>query len=133
VYFVVTKQDDNLKYLYYLLQYLPLKNLNSATGVPGLSRRDAYALRGAFPPKEEQEEIAKLLETVDTAIESIAGTVGLRLSQEPLFGDASEVSAGHKAPTGNKLEALIDLRRSLMNDLLSGRVRAKTSMELVAS
>src|SRR6266566_3339047 len=38
VYYVVPTKDDRLRYLYYLLQYLPLKNLNAATGVPGLSR-----------------------------------------------------------------------------------------------
>jgi type I restriction enzyme S subunit len=46
VYYVKPLDYDDLRYLYYLLDYLPLKILNAATGVPGLSRRDAYALRG---------------------------------------------------------------------------------------
>lgn len=69
VYYVKPTHDERLRYLYYLLDYLPLKNLNAATGVPGLSRRDAYALRGAFPSADEQAAIATILGMVDTAME----------------------------------------------------------------
>jgi len=76
--------DDQLRYLYYLLDYLPLKILNAATGVPGLSRRDAYALRGSFPPADEQAAIAGILDAVDAAIErareSMAAAQTLRTS-----------------------------------------------------
>lgn len=68
-YYVKPINDDKLRYLYYLLDYLPLKILNAATGVPGLSRRDAYALRGTFPPPDEQGAIACALDTVDVTIE----------------------------------------------------------------
>lgn len=68
-YYVVPRGPDDLRYLHHLLEYLPLDKLNAATGVPGLSRRDAYALRGAFPPLEEQAAIAHVLDAVDTAIE----------------------------------------------------------------
>lgn len=69
VYYLNPSSDDDLRYLYYLLDYLPLNLLNAATGVPGLSRRDAYALRGAFPPSDEQTAIAQILDAVDVAIE----------------------------------------------------------------
>jgi hypothetical protein len=69
VYYVIRKGGDDLRFLYYLLDYLPLVHLNAATGVPGLSRRDAYALRGAFPPPDEQVVIRRTLDTVDTALE----------------------------------------------------------------
>lgn len=68
-YYVRPTGDDRLRYLFYLLDYLPLKILNAATGVPGLSRRDAYALLGAFPPPDEQAAIARVLDAVDMAIE----------------------------------------------------------------
>ena len=38
---------DCLRFLYHLLDYLPLGS-QRGDGVPGLSRRDAYALRGPF-------------------------------------------------------------------------------------
>lgn len=67
-YYVEPVNGDNLRYLFYLLNYLPLKILNAATGVPGLSRRDAYALFGAFPNSDEQAAIARVLDAVDAAI-----------------------------------------------------------------
>lgn len=69
VYFVKRLADDHWSYLQVLLEYLDLAKLNAATGVPGLSRRDAYALRGAFPPPPEQAAIARILDAADTAIE----------------------------------------------------------------
>jgi type I restriction enzyme S subunit len=61
VYYVRRLKDDLWGFLYRLLDYLNLGKLNAATGVPGLSRRDALAIRGAFPPAEEQETIAKIM------------------------------------------------------------------------
>ena len=69
VYYVVPRRGDNLRFLHHLLNYLPLKFLNAATGVPGLSRRDAYSLLGVFPRVEEQASIARILDAVDTALE----------------------------------------------------------------
>lgn len=69
VYYVTPVFGDQIRYLYYLLDFLPLPLLNAATGVPGLSRRDAYALLGAFPPADEQAAIARILDAVDTAID----------------------------------------------------------------
>jgi restriction endonuclease S subunit len=123
VYYVVLLSDDDLQYVYYLLQYLPLKNLNAATGVPGLSRRDAYALRGVFPPKPEQIVIAKTLTRVDATIALVAGTAGLKLAQAPLFQIAADKPTTTRPD--NRLAALVEIRKSLMHDLLSGRVRVQ--------
>lgn len=68
-YYVKPTHDDTLRYLFYLLDYLPLRMLNAATGVPGLSRHDVYALRGAFPPPHEQTAISDALDTVGSAID----------------------------------------------------------------
>ena len=69
VYYVVPRCGDNLQFLRHLLDYLPLKFLNAATGVPGLSRRDAYSLLAVFPPTEEQAATARILDAVDMALE----------------------------------------------------------------
>lgn len=96
-YYVVPKFDDDLRFLYHLLNFLPLASLNAATGVPGLSRRDVYALRGAFPPHPEQVNIADVLDAVDDEI---------KLTQA-------------------KIKSLNELKRSLMNDLLTSKVRIR--------
>jgi type I restriction enzyme, S subunit len=75
VYYVLPRAGDDLRFLHYLLDYLPLDFLNAATGVPGLSRRDVYALRGAFPGPHEQVAIAHILDAVDTALERTRASV----------------------------------------------------------
>ncbi len=75
-YYVVPKASDSLRFLYHLLRYLPLTLLNAATGVPGLSRRDAYALRGVFPPKAEQDKIVGVLDAADRATAAADSTLG---------------------------------------------------------
>ncbi len=75
VYYVVPRVGDDLRFLHHLLDYLPLDFLNAATGVPGLSRRDAYALRGAFPFPNEQAAIARILDAVQTALERTRAAV----------------------------------------------------------
>jgi len=75
VYYALPLGNDDQRFLYHLLGYLPLKFLNAATGVPGLSRRDAYALRGAFPLPDEQGAIARILDAVDIALERTLAAV----------------------------------------------------------
>ena len=75
VYYALPLARDDRRFLYHLLGYLPLKFLNAATGVPGLSRRDAYALRGAFPGPDEQAAIARILDAVNTVLERTRAAV----------------------------------------------------------
>ena len=63
------KRGDQVRYLEALLDFFQLGRLNAATGVPGLSRRDALALDAFIPPPEEQAAIARILDAADAAIE----------------------------------------------------------------
>ncbi|MBA7665050.1 hypothetical protein ES703_73116 [subsurface metagenome] len=49
--------------------HLRLDRLNAATGIPGLNRQVALETKIAMPPLPEQKKIAKILSTVDEAIE----------------------------------------------------------------
>jgi len=53
--------EFDMRFLFYLLRHLDLSRLRTATGVPGLTREDAYRERIAFPPIEEQRRIVDLL------------------------------------------------------------------------
>jgi type I restriction enzyme S subunit len=75
VYFVERLRDDSFRYLFYLLDYLKLSRLNAATGVPGLTRKDALSMRGAFPQPHEQDDIANILGAVDEAIKRTRTTL----------------------------------------------------------
>lgn len=91
VYYVVSQAGDEPRFLRHLLDYLPLGFLNAATGVPGLSRRDAYALRGAFPSTTEQAAIARVLDAVETALErSRASVARARDLERAVLEDAVE-------------------------------------------
>lgn len=59
----------NVKWLYYVLSGVNYDILNEATGVPSLSRERLYTIKIDEPPNEEKDRIAKILSTVDKAIE----------------------------------------------------------------
>jgi type I restriction enzyme S subunit len=96
-YFIEMKNNVNLRWLFYKLQSIGLKNMNRATGVPGLNREDVYSIYIAVPDVIEQKKLAKVLLDVDNKIE-INKQIKNKLTQ---------------------------LKKGLMQDLLSGRVRVK--------
>jgi type I restriction enzyme, S subunit len=67
-YYVVSKEQQSLRWLYWLLSNTALKRLDAATGVPGLNRNDVYAIQTHRPEPAEQSRIAAVLDTVDEAI-----------------------------------------------------------------
>jgi type I restriction enzyme S subunit len=68
-YYVVDKDDHNWRYLYYLLGSCGLTRLNSHSAVPGLNREDVYSIPVRMPPRDVQDEIARVLDCVSDAIE----------------------------------------------------------------
>ena len=75
VYYVRRKTGDDTRFIAYLLEFLKLARLNAATGVPGLTRRDALFMFGAFPGREEQARIAKTLKAADDQIRALESQV----------------------------------------------------------
>jgi type I restriction enzyme S subunit len=53
--------DFDSRFLFYLLRQLDLSRLKTATGVPGLTREDAYRETIPVPPLHEQRRIVDLL------------------------------------------------------------------------
>ena len=67
--FFATETDAcNLRFGYYLLHTLHLRELNNDSAVPGLNRSDAHALEIHLPPLSEQVGIAKVLGALDDKI-----------------------------------------------------------------
>ena len=67
--FFATETDAcNLRFGYYLLHTLHLRELNNDSAVPGLNRSDAHALEIHLPPLSEQVGIAKVLGVLDDKI-----------------------------------------------------------------
>lgn len=102
-YFVKARREVDWEWLSAILHHARLKELNEATGVPGLNRDKAYLQPILVPPLDEQRRIAEVLRSVDEAIAANRALIG----------------AGGNGDTGG----LLKLKAALMSDLLSGRVR----------
>tara|TARA_Y100001958_G_C21194871_1_gene522444 strand:+ start:359 stop:1507 length:1149 start_codon:yes stop_codon:yes gene_type:complete len=69
-YFITPENNYNLKFLYYNLKTLGLKNLNSDAAVPGLNRNQAYSQEINIPSIQTQKRIADILSAYDDLIEN---------------------------------------------------------------
>ena len=96
---------DSSKYevgfFYYYLQILvdDFKKMNQGTSINGIIRSDLEAKMIARPSVNEQRQIMKILKTLDTTLRS----------------------------ESNDLYKYQDLKKGLMSDLLTGKVRVKTN------
>lgn len=96
-YYVVPKIDVDFDWLAYTLGHAKLADLNEATGVPSLSRDNAYQQPILLPPIEDQRLISNAIRSVDLSIEY-----------------------------NNKvLSSLETIKESLQADLLSGRIKVQ--------
>lgn len=69
-FYVVSAPGRHLKYTYYLLKSIGLREMNADSAVPGLNRDAAHAKAIAVPPLPEQRAIAHILGSLDDKIES---------------------------------------------------------------
>jgi type I restriction enzyme S subunit len=100
--------DENLRFIYYLLQDMELERLNAASAIPGLNRNDAYNLNTFVPPLSEQRKIATVLHTVDQAIQKTEEIIGqkkkLRLGlSQSLFSDGIQSHSRFKSSKYGKI------------------------------
>lgn len=125
VYYVRVLKGDDLRFIHYLLQYLPLEKLNAATGVPGLSRRDAYVLNGIFPSLPEQQIIAETLAQLDREITHVcAGIVNPKALKISIFTEDDEV--GGNGGISSYASSLINLKTSLIDAVFSGAINVSS-------
>ena len=94
-YYVDSFIDGNMKYLYYILLRMNLETLNEATGVPSITRRTINRQKVLLPPLPEQNTIVETLEKIEEKINN----------------------------KQSKVYILERLKKSLMQNLLTGKVR----------
>lgn len=69
-FYVTGSNEINIRYAFYLLQTLGLKEMNNDSAVPGLNRAQAESLPVTIPPMSDQLAIAGMLGVLDDKIES---------------------------------------------------------------
>ena len=89
--------ENSRKFVYYFLIHFDLSRFGTGTGVPTLNRNDVHLVKIAIPPKEEQVKIAHILSQLDQRIRK----------------------------TESKLISISNIKKALMQDLLTGRVRVQ--------
>jgi len=67
-YILPDDRKSNFDFLYFLLLYLDLEELNEDSAVPGLNRETAYNQDIKLPPLPEQKAIAEVLSSLDDKI-----------------------------------------------------------------
>jgi len=73
-YWVDCREQDR-RWLYWLLSHLPLKRLDTSTGVPGLNRNDVYELDVYRPEPAARDKITEILDTLDATIRGTEAVV----------------------------------------------------------
>jgi type I restriction enzyme S subunit len=75
-YYVVPKTDLDMKWVYYAIQYHKLGEIDDGSPIPSTTRAAVYVRDLEVPPKEVQQEIGRVLGTIDNKIE-----LNLRINQ----------------------------------------------------
>jgi type I restriction enzyme S subunit len=99
LFYTKIKDRNFAKWFYYAVANTPLKKYNEATGVPSLSRSNIYTIKIFRPPLSEQKKIADILSVVDEKLEVLQA----------------------------KKENFEELKKGLMQTLLTGKVRVKVN------
>ena len=92
-YYVVPKCDSDLRFLYFILEFLNLPSLNAQTGVPGLNRDRAYSSQVLMPPLETQRRIVEIVSSVDDLIHETE--TAINESKALRSGLLSDLLSGH--------------------------------------
>ena len=98
--FVKDFKGNDPRFIFWVLIGLKLEKLDAATAVPTLNRNTVHKIKIAIPPIDEQKNIVKILDSISDTI----------MNQK------------------KEMDALNVLKRGLMQDLLTGRVRVGGSI-----
>ncbi len=95
--FIKDFKNNFPKFVYYYLQFMHLERLLAGTSVPTLNRNDVHRIKITFPRNNEQRQIAKILDLIINEIKNL----------------------------DSKILKLQKLKKSLMQNLLTGKIEVK--------
>lgn len=82
VYFVRLIEGLSVRFCYYLLRFLDLRQYDRSTAIPGLNRNDVYDIGISIPPVREQDRIVEKIEELFSDLD--AGVDALKLVRQQL-------------------------------------------------
>jgi len=68
-YYITLRDENDLRFISYLLSSLGLSLMNYHSTIPGLNRENVYQIKCMFPPLPEQKKISAVLYEIQKAIE----------------------------------------------------------------
>ena len=107
--------DCDLRFLYYLLKFLNLTELDKSSAVPGLNRDDVYAILIPLPSTiDDQIAIATELERKMTEVEKMRRAAlrqkeAIKAMQGAILREVFPYKVGDKLPDGWRWEKIDDL------------------------
>ena len=105
LFYTMVGEEHCVKYLYYLFCLIRWNDYNEASGVPSLSSKTIEDVEIVIPSKKEQTAIAEILSDMDAEIDALTA----------------------------KLNKLRDIKRGMMSELLTGRIRLADSIPAKAT
>jgi type I restriction enzyme S subunit len=99
--------DCSLSFFHLLMTDINLSRLRNKGGQPLITQQPIYGVKIALPPRSEQESIAKLLETWDTAITSAENLLATK--RQLKTGLMQQLLTGKRTAKGRKWYHLGDL------------------------
>lgn len=95
--FIKDFKGNHPKFIYYYLQYMHLERLLAGTSVPTLNRNDVHRIKITFPRNNDQKQITKILDLIVNRIKIL----------------------------DLKISKIQKLKKSLMQNLLTGKIEVK--------
>lgn len=97
MFYAIPMKNVSAKYLYYCATQFPFNKISTATALPSMTQTDLYQLPVVMPPYEEQQSIAAYLDEKCAKIDATIANID------------------------KQIDALKRLKRSLINEVISGK------------
>ena len=132
-YYVITKPENDLRFLYYKFQTLGFEALNSDAAIPGLNRNIAYEQSSVYPPLPTQRKIASILSAYDDLIEN--NLKRIKLLEEQAFLKYKGIVSSQKELKTLPLAQLATVtssKRIFLSDYVEEGIPFYRSKEIIA-
>lgn len=132
LFYLTTKGDDILKFIFYLLQTIEWRRYSEQTGVPSLTRSSIERIDVKVPNSIEQQKIADCLSSIDSYISSINEKIEQlkahkKSLMQKLFPQNGKTIPEYRFPEFEKDGAWVEIKVSDIFEITRGHVLAASN------